>query len=85
MGQRIKEAREAAGFTQRRVSHELDVSEATVQAWEYERAALSLARAVQLSDLYGVSVGWIARGEEGTHTDPLLKELQAILEKYLIK
>ena len=82
VGERIKQAREAAGMTQRSVSIDLDVSEGTVQAWEYERANLTLERAVQLSRLYEVSIDWIANGDSSDHTDPLLRDLQNLLKKH---
>ena len=81
VGQRIREAREATGLTQRRTSEILDVSEGTVQAWEYERANLTLGRAAQLGQLYSVSIDWIATGEETNAGDPLLQELKTLVER----
>ena len=83
IGTRIREAREAVGLTQRRTADLLDVTEGTVQAWEYERANLTLQRAAQLAELYSVSIDWIAYGHDETvHEQPLLKDLRKVIERY---
>ena len=81
VGQRIREARDGTGLTQLEVCIKLEVSLGTVQAWEYEKANLSLSRALQLSKLYNVSIDWIATGEETNAGDPLLQELRTLVER----
>jgi transcriptional regulator with XRE-family HTH domain len=81
VGQRIREAREVTGLTQRRTSEILKVTIGTVQAWEYERANLTLSRAAQLGQLYNVSIDWIATGKETNAGDPLLQELRTLVER----
>lgn len=81
VGERLKTARESAGLTQHKVSLILEVTIGTVQAWEYERANLTLLRAAQLAELYTVSIDWIATGKETTAGDPLLQELRTLVER----
>jgi transcriptional regulator with XRE-family HTH domain len=81
VGQRIREARDGTGLTQLEVCIKLEVSLGTVQAWEYEKANLSLSRALQLSELYNVSIDWIATGKETNAGDPLLQELRTLVER----
>lgn len=83
VGKRLKAAREAAGETQHSVSLKLEVTVGTVQAWEYERANLTLHRALQLAQLYGVTTDWIANGEESSVTEhPVLRDLRKLLNRY---
>jgi DNA-binding XRE family transcriptional regulator len=79
---RIKQAREEAFLTQAQVADELDVTIGTVQAWEYERANLTLRRAAQLARLYSVPMEWIAWGGSQPDLDaPIIKELKRLIER----
>ena len=79
VGQRIAEARASALLTQNEVSIALDVTIGTVQAWEYERAALTLRRAAELAELYGVSIDHIATGESPRREDPRIRKIREIV------
>ena len=80
VGQRISEARAKALLTQNEVSMALDVTIGTVQAWEYERAQLTLRRAAELAELYGVSIDWIAfGGEVPQREDPRIEKIRRLL------
>lgn len=79
VGQRISEARGQALLTQNDVSLALDVTIGTVQSWEYERAQLTLRRAAELADLYGVSIDWIATGEAPRREDPRIRKIREIV------
>lgn len=81
VSERISQARLDAGMTQRSVAKELDVTIGTVQAWEYDRANLTLNRAAQLSELYKVSLDWIAFGEERVSQDPRIRQIQKLLNE----
>ncbi|CAB4171740.1 HipB Predicted transcriptional regulators [uncultured Caudovirales phage] len=82
VGERLKQAREAAGFTQHAVSLQLEVTTGTVQAWEYERAKLTLYRAAQLATLYKVTTDWLAFGGSKPDSDaPIIRELKALIER----
>jgi len=81
VSERISQARLDAGMTQRSVAKDLDVTIGTVQAWEYDRANLTLNRAAQLSELYKVSLDWIAFGEERASQDPRIRQIQKLLNE----
>ena len=82
VGNRLKTARQNAGLTQHKVSIQLDVTVGTVQAWEYERAKLTLNRAAQLANLYSVTIDWLAYGGENPDLNaPILRELQELVER----
>jgi DNA-binding XRE family transcriptional regulator len=82
VGSRLKQAREEAFLTQAQVADELDVTIGTVQAWEYERANLTLRRAAQLARLYSVPMEWIAWGGSQPDLDaPIIKELKRLIER----
>ncbi len=51
-GTRLKEFRDARGWSQERVGFELEVSKATVSKWETGRAEPSLANLVKIRRLY---------------------------------
>jgi transcriptional regulator with XRE-family HTH domain len=68
-------------MTQRSVAQDLDVTIGTVQAWEYDRANLTLNRAAQLAELYKVSLDWIAFGEERASQDPRIRQIQKLLNE----
>lgn len=51
-GTRLKEFRDARGWSQERVGFELDVSKATVSKWETGRAEPGLASLVKIRRLY---------------------------------
>jgi transcriptional regulator with XRE-family HTH domain len=78
--ERLKDAREQAGFTQRAVAQHLDVTIGSVQAWEYGNANLSLHRAMQLTDLYGVTLEWLAYGDTPPRPeDPRINQIRKIV------
>jgi transcriptional regulator with XRE-family HTH domain len=81
VSERISQARLDAGMTQRSVAKELDVTIGTVQAWEYDRAKLTLNRAAQLAELYDVSLDWIAFGHERVNQDPRIRQIQKLLNE----
>jgi transcriptional regulator with XRE-family HTH domain len=81
VSERISQARLDAGMTQRSVARDLDVTIGTVQAWEYDRANLTLNRAAQLSELYKVSLDWIAFGYERVNEDPRIRQIQVLLNE----
>jgi len=59
-GSRLKEAIGLAGETQESVAVKLDVAQTTVSAWATGRSDLPSKRLIQLADLLGVSLDWLA-------------------------
>jgi transcriptional regulator with XRE-family HTH domain len=68
-------------MTQRSVSKDLGVTIGTVQAWEYDRANLTLNRAAELAKLYGVTIDWIAFGYETLQVDPRIARIKSLLNE----
>lgn len=81
VNERIAQARQRAGMTQRSVAKDLDVTIGTVQAWEYDRANLTLNRAAELAKLYGVTIDWIAFGYETLQADPRIARIKSLLNE----
>lgn len=56
----LRELRKKNGFTQRDLAALLDVSPATVGLWELGKRTPTLKRAIEIGDLFGVSVECIS-------------------------
>lgn len=52
MQYRLKQARKAAGMTQMQVAEALNTAQYQIHKWETEKQEISLARAIDLADLY---------------------------------
>lgn len=64
-GSRLKEFRDARGWSQERVGFELDVSKATVSKWETGRAEPSLAHLAKIRRLFaadGLTLDYLIDG-----------------------
>lgn len=64
IGEMLKRWREDARLTQEDVAHSLNVSRQTISNWENERSYPDLIYTIQLSDLYGVSLDVLIKGDE---------------------
>ena len=64
IGSRIKQAREAARLTQQEVAVKLEVNRASVAQWEIGASKPAQDRLSPLAEFLGVSVQWLAFGEE---------------------
>lgn len=63
MGQKLKEARTRAGLSQEKVSEEIHVSRQTISNWETEKTYPDVVSIVRLSDLYGISLDELLKGD----------------------
>ena len=63
IGARLKEARLGAGLTQEQAAEALGVSRQTVSNWENEKTYPDIVSVIRLSDLYGVSLDRLLKGE----------------------
>jgi transcriptional regulator with XRE-family HTH domain len=64
LGERIHEARKAAGLTQKELGQKMGVSHAAVGGWERgESKNLRLENLFNLEDITGYSARWISTGE----------------------
>lgn len=60
MQYRLKEARTAAHLTQNQVAEALNTAQFQIHKWETGKQEISLARAIDLADLYQVSLDYLA-------------------------
>lgn len=65
MQYKLKECRKKAGYTQMQVAEELNTAQFQVHKWETGKQEISLARAIDLADLYKVTLDELA-GRNGT-------------------
>lgn len=76
LGQKLKEARNAAGLKQEELSHELGVSRQTISNWENGRSLPDIGSVVKLSSLYGLSLDELL-----TDNASMLKAAEDLSEK----
>lgn len=60
MQYKLKECRKKAGYTQIQVAEELNTAQYQVHKWETGKQEISLARAIDLADLYKVTLDELA-------------------------
>lgn len=63
IGSKLKEARVQCTMTQEQVADELQVSRQTISNWENEKSYPDIASVLKMSDLYGVSLDFLLKGE----------------------
>ncbi len=63
IGRKIQLARKEAGLTQEQAAEALSVSRQTVSNWENERSYPDIVSVIRMSDLYGVSLDVLLKGE----------------------
>ena len=61
---RLQEAREVCGLSPREVAERLNVTQQAVSNWEKGRSFPDVGNLVKISDLYGVSLDWLLKGEK---------------------
>ena len=81
IGERIKEARREAGFTQDELADLLEVTTRTVQAWE-AGDNIPYRSLSKLAEVLNREVGWFLHGDESepTNEDRLRRIVQEVLE-----
>lgn len=60
MQYKLKECRKKAGLTQMQVAEELNTAQFQVHKWETGKQEISFARAIDLADLYKVTLDELA-------------------------
>lgn len=65
LGAKLKAARIAAKLTQEQAAAQLAVSRQTMSNWENNRTYPDIISVVKMSDLYGVSLDHLLKGEDG--------------------
>ncbi|MBO5041772.1 MAG: helix-turn-helix transcriptional regulator [Clostridia bacterium] len=69
IGQRISDLRKERGYSQEYVAEKLDVSRQAVSKWECDASAPDTYNLIALSELFGVSVEYIAVGKKENTTE----------------
>lgn len=73
IGQRIYELRDSHHLSQGELAEKLDVSRQTISKWENDQSIPELDKLIALSDIFSVTVDYIARGikreQEDTNND----------------
>ncbi len=99
LGQRIAQKRKELGLSQEGLGIEIGVSRQSIYKWEADSSLPEIEKLIALSQLFGVSVGWLLGVEEPTpqgtpssgtqqaHTGKLteeqLKMVEEIVSRYL--
>ncbi|KRM15683.1 helix-turn-helix domain-containing protein [Companilactobacillus nantensis] len=63
LGQRIKEERENRDWTQNELADKLNVSRQSISKWELGSAYPDIERLIQISDLFGVTLDSLIKGD----------------------
>lgn len=63
IGSKIKKSRTEAKITQEQVAEALGTSRQTISNWENEKSYPDIASVLKMSDLYGVSLDFLLKGE----------------------
>lgn len=64
LGYRLRKARAESGLEIQQVVDELHVTKPAVSQWEMGKTVSDVGNLVKLSDLYGVSLDWLLKGEK---------------------
>lgn len=63
IGEKLRAARNASGLTQEGVANQIGVSRQSVSNWENDRTYPDIMSVIRLSDLYGVSLDALLKGD----------------------
>ncbi|MGX6978082.1 helix-turn-helix domain-containing protein [Vagococcus elongatus] len=64
IGRKLKEARLASGMTQEQVAEKIGVSRQSISNWENEKNFPDIISVIHLSDVYGVSLDILLKGDD---------------------
>lgn len=64
IGERIRQARKAAGLTQEQAADRVGVSRSAWSLWECARYCLGALEVIRIAEALGVTVGWLLLGED---------------------
>src|SRR5690348_9165208 len=84
LGERLRQAREAAGLSQAQVAKLLDLHRPAITDIENEARKVSAGELTKFSDLYKVSIEWLSGSESpSSHIKMAARKLEALKEKDL--
>lgn len=79
---RLQKAREACGLSPRDVAEALHVTQQAVSQWEKGKSFPDVGNLVKLSDLYGMSLDWLLKGEKTQGAEEIIEEkVTEVLDK----
>jgi transcriptional regulator with XRE-family HTH domain len=64
IGKKVQLARKESGLTQEQAAEKLSVSRQTISNWENEKSYPDIISVIKMSDLYGISLDILLKGEE---------------------
>ncbi len=76
LGERLYELRTGHDMSQGDLAEKLNVSRQTISKWENNMSIPELDKIIALSDVFGVSVDYIVKGEGEVIAEPLTNEIQ---------
>lgn len=83
IGQRLRQLRESKKLTQDEFSKNLSVKKLQIGLIENDKSGMSLDLAIEISNFYGCSVDWLAKGEEGLKSNEVSEPEEIYKTKYL--
>lgn len=89
IGEKLRAARDAAGYTQEQVAERLGVSRQTVSSWENDRSYPDIAGTIALAELYGLTLDELMKEDKAmlrhlAESTDLVKSRKALSQKILI-
>lgn len=81
MGERLYELRRKRGLNQEQLADELGVSRQAVSKWERGESQPDVGNLIALSNLYGVSIDYLAKGDPDDKPDDAKMDAEACEEK----
>ena len=88
LGERITELRTAAGISQNQLAKAMEVSRQAVSKWEQGTSSPDTERLIQLAEILGTEVEYLATG---THPEPgsvvlnIVETVERVEEKIVVK
>lgn len=83
LGQRLKQLRLQKKLTQVEFAENLSVKKLQIGLIENDKSNMSLDLAIEISNFYGCSVDWLAKGEEGLKSNEVNEQEEIYKAKYL--
>lgn len=80
LGQRISELRKERGYAQEYVAEQMGVSRQAVSKWETDQCAPDTYNLIALSELFGVTVEYLATGKPQNQVPPQPQTAQTVVQ-----
>lgn len=79
LGRRLFDLRQSKNLTVGQLSNQLNISRTMMDSWENGQDIPSLKNAIKLSEFYGVTIDYIAKGDEHWLEDIMGKKIDSEL------